>query len=331
MQRAIIAPLGASVLVATLFGGVSADTQRIDVPEAGVAISFPADWDVEVELEYDENVPGDPETGYWRVLYAYSGDEGWCELTRNLHPVGELDGLATVVADNLVEAYGGPTTSQTSAVELAAGDAWLVDVRGPESAGFVAAYLVDAPPDHLDQPSRFTLLCQSDVRVPGDWLDVADSLEWLDGSIDGGSEGEGLDDDDLTDADAHGLERVEFAEAGVALALPPDWSVELLLEEREDSLPDAFADVGPITRQALLLAEAPDDEWCELDAHPQNPMPLHDHASWELAQWSAVFPDVSIDLYSAEDQGRERYVVVVRGDDTDQSANLYFFESGGER
>ncbi len=247
-----LATLTAGVLVATMFGGASADSQRVEVPEAGVAISFPIGWDVEVELEYDENVPGDPLTGFWRVLYAYSADEGWCELTRNLHPVGELAGLAAIVADNLVESYGGPTTARTSAVELEAGSAWMVDVRGAESAGFVAAYLIDSPPGHLDEPSRFSLLCQSDLRVAGDWLDVADSLGWLDGTVMEEPREEEGDGDDLTDADARGLERFEFAEAGVSLALPPDWSVELLLEEREDSLPDAFADAGPITFWALL-------------------------------------------------------------------------------
>lgn len=47
MQRATLATLAAGVLVATMFGGVSADSQRVEVPGAGVAISFPAGWDVE--------------------------------------------------------------------------------------------------------------------------------------------------------------------------------------------------------------------------------------------------------------------------------------------
>ena len=60
-------------------------------------------------------------------------------------------------------------------------------------------------------------------------------------------------------------------------------------------------------------------------------MPLHDQASWNTAKLSAAFPDLSVELYSTGDQGEKRYIIVSRGADPNDGANIYFFESYGER
>ena len=213
-----------------------------------------------------------------------------------------------------------PGEARMESLTLPIGD--TVSVIETSADGTVLTYYLYDVGDH-----RQYLVCSTPQQPEDGWFSVAQSIE----SLSGASPEPEPDDGDLFEPDAFGLERREFAEAGVSVAMPPDWSVELLLEQKEDALPDAYADAGPISFVDLLRAESDDGEWCQLRAHPENPMPLYDQASWELAQWSAVFPNASVELYSTQDGSETRYIVVYSAPDSDEGVNFYFFETGGER
>ena len=299
--------------------------QRLQFADADIAVTLPVDWEVQSVMDFIDTInvagPDAPESDLWAVMHAFPDDESWCDVYMLSDIPLSLDdhgyGFATAA-----ELKDPPGEARMESLTLPIGG--TVRVMETSADGTVLTYYLYDVGDH-----RQYLVCSTPEQPEDAWLSVAESIESLSGASPG-TEPE-PDDGDLFDPDAFGLERREFAEAGVSVALPPDWSVELLLEQKEDSLPDAYADAGPISFVDLLIAESDVGEWCQLRVHPENPMPLHDHASWELAQWSAMFPDASFELYSTQDGSETRYIVVFSTPDSNEGANLYFFETGGER
>jgi hypothetical protein len=89
------------------------------------------------------------------------------------------------------------------------------------------------------------------------------------------------------------IQRVEVAEAGVALALPAAWTVDIEMREREDwGLSDRFEDAAPTAfleraqcqrwwpaaALVVLYTEAGDGDWCLLKVHENNPLTLDEAA-----------------------------------------------------
>jgi hypothetical protein len=87
MPRRIAASLIAGVLVIAFTPAVVAQdeeermgddpayTQRVEVPEAGIAVSYPPDWGVDARMEYGHTRPGDPYTGRWWVVRGSDGED----------------------------------------------------------------------------------------------------------------------------------------------------------------------------------------------------------------------------------------------------------------
>ncbi len=68
-----------AVVVAQDHATDGGETQRISVPEAGVALSVPADWSADIEMRqredwglYDEGLAEDP-VPFWELMYASDG------------------------------------------------------------------------------------------------------------------------------------------------------------------------------------------------------------------------------------------------------------------
>ncbi len=243
--------------------------ERVEVPDAGVAVSFPVGWEVDLGLEYKETVPGDPETGYWDVIQARDGNEGWCALTRHPHPAFEISEQAALMAQGLVESDYEDVTAEATSVELWTGVAGRVDSYVPGEVGFASTYLIDAPSDLFDEPSRFMLLCRAHERDAEDWLDVADSLEWLDGRV--------PDEADVIDDSPQWL---DVPAAGVELAIPAEWTFEPEVAELSAFLPPPYDDVGEVAILRALEASGPDGAWCNVYAYETMPMTLEQHADW---------------------------------------------------
>ena len=93
MRRVWLSCLAAAVLLATTAGGAltqdedlrmgddPAYFERVEVPEVGLAMAFPSEWLIEIEMDYAEIEEGDPETGYWTAIYAHDDGVTWCDLT----------------------------------------------------------------------------------------------------------------------------------------------------------------------------------------------------------------------------------------------------------
>ena len=192
MRRASLSSLVVSALVLSAVGVAAAQDEelrmgdwpayfeRVEVPEAGIAVSFPPDWEVDIEMEYDLIDPDDPGSGYWSVLFASDGAGSWCGLARYLRKVGPVAGFAEFMADEVSSGSGAQTSVEVTPLELTVGEAYRVDEHDPAVGEYDSTYLFDS------DAARYVLTCTAEEREPRDWLDIAEALEWLpaDGVID---------------------------------------------------------------------------------------------------------------------------------------------------
>lgn len=187
----------AALLTAGLFAGVSApglaqdgdtrgDTQRLEVPEAGVSVSFPASWGASVEMRekedwglYDEGFADAP-VAFWNVIYASDGGRPWCDLVwYPSHP------LTIEQHAQRYEALMTPSHSEVERpievepVSLPAGEATRFHIYNEPTDDHTTLFLLGV------DDSRYLLQCVSDERAEDDWMSMADSLELLETAGDG--------------------------------------------------------------------------------------------------------------------------------------------------
>jgi hypothetical protein len=162
---------------------VGTESQRLDVPEAGVAISLPAAWNAYVEMSEkedwglsDEGFAEEP-VPFWNVIYASDGGRPWCDLTwYPEHP------LTLEAHAERYEAMMTPSHSEVerpievASVELPAGQARRFDIFNEPSSSYTTVYLLGAG------EARYILECVDDEPAADGWLAVAESLELTDGT-----------------------------------------------------------------------------------------------------------------------------------------------------
>ncbi len=153
---------------------------RTEVPEAGVAVSFPADWSVDIEMRqredwglserYDDAAP----LTFWKVLYASADGRPWCDVAwYPQHPMT----LAVHAAE--YEALMTPTSAdversiEVTPVSLPAGSAFRFVIYNEPTDDYGTSYLLGS------DGGRYFLPCMSDQSADDDWLSVAASIEWL--------------------------------------------------------------------------------------------------------------------------------------------------------
>ena len=160
--------------------GSGGEVQRVEVPEAGVAVSFPGAWDAYVEMReredwglYDEGLVEAPVT-FWEVIYASADGRPWCDLV--WYPAFPLtmaehaqrfEALMTPTSTDLVRPI------ETDPVSLPAGEAHRFVIYNEPTSDYTTTYLLGLG------DSRYLLQCVGDVRPDDDWLAVASSLELL--------------------------------------------------------------------------------------------------------------------------------------------------------
>ena len=183
---------------------------RVEVPEAGVALSLPESWIVDVAVE--ELAQMDLEDGQFTTSYVLGthGPAGLhsCKLYVQEFPPSTLPrtGAMELLAANgwLVREGEDRTPSR---LDLPAGTAltvaWTSREQTAEPLNLIEYLIVDA--DRV-----YTLVCSTfPPLVPEyDWLSIAETLEFL------------------PDETKQAWQRVEFPAAGVAFGLPPDWDAE---------------------------------------------------------------------------------------------------------
>lgn len=131
-----------------------------------------------------------------------------------------------------------------------------------------------------------------------------------------------------------GSQRVEVAEAGVALALPAAWDVDIEMREREDwGLSDRFEDAAPLPFWNVLYASDGGRPWCDLAWYPLHPMTLEEHAiEYELLM-TPTLADVAraIEVESLVLPAGAAYRLVVYNEPTDDWTTTYLLADGVSR
>jgi len=138
--------------------------ERVEAPEAGIAMTFPGEWSVVVQMvrheaelpaELSESAPVD----FWIVMEAGAPDGSGCELVM----YGEW------IRRNYDADESTSSVSSTS-IGLPVGDAVRLDIATEDEA-FVTIHLFES------QGARYQLRCGASDRRDDDWLSIAETLE----------------------------------------------------------------------------------------------------------------------------------------------------------
>lgn len=185
MPRASVVLLLSSLLVLGLAqplvaqsdpAGESPGYQRIEVPEAGLAASFPAGWKVMTPMARRESEFGDrPEDGtpvyVWTTIFAMAGDGSWCDIDLFEDFPMSLAEHVTLLEGWLYGGYPFGRTGGSTPLQLPAGDAWRIDMSDESERRSWTMYMVESGSD------RYMLTCADELGSREDWLSIAESIE----------------------------------------------------------------------------------------------------------------------------------------------------------
>jgi hypothetical protein len=159
------------------------DLERVEAPEAGIAMSFPADWNVRVPMasrESEIRTGPDAEPVYVTTVFmANAGDGRWCDV--------DVYGAIPVPLDQHVYSYAGylqsvyevDRTITVTETELPVGDALRIDMADAVRDRVWAMYMFDRVGADGADPDRFLLTCVADPGTEPYWEAIAESVELL--------------------------------------------------------------------------------------------------------------------------------------------------------
>jgi hypothetical protein len=154
-----------------------AASQRVEVPEAGFAVTFPVDWEVSIDTS---DLPG--EGGTFAVV---SGREAASDVTCEVYlrgrctgsPFGDCAAALDEVAARMVAYFDGDESSsridESTAMDLPAGYTVRVDTEWIDEGVFGSSYTL------TDGKVADSLLCSGSERPDDDWLSIAETFEFL--------------------------------------------------------------------------------------------------------------------------------------------------------
>jgi len=151
-------------------------SQRVELPEIGLAASFPPDWRVRTPMSPRESwfdVSADDETPVfaWAGIFATGGDGRWCGIDRFEDFPWTVDEHAAFLERWHVSASLYGRSGGQEPIELPAGPAWRIEVRDELKERSSTLYLLEHADDHV------LLTCADDLGSEEDWLDIARSIE----------------------------------------------------------------------------------------------------------------------------------------------------------
>ena len=297
------------------------ELERVEIPEAGLAMLLPVDWDVEVRMEKDEfRLPPeytDPEAiESLEIVYAEDGTGDWCSLTTyESNPLSPEEHAQWEAATMEAGSQGDLTASDSIWV---IGDelGHMMELTHSSGFGAMQEFVWDLG------TNRYGLLCASSFAVNRSWQKIADSVAPTDPEASVEPASVELVGD---------VQRVEVPKAGIAVSFPADWEVEVKMQPREVALPAEYEDAPPATEWDVIYAPMPEASgWCSLVMFTDMPMSFE-----EWADGFMPFPD-------AEVQGRPVSVDTVElpigeairvhdeyVEDEFIFGTLYLFETGG--
>ena len=309
------------------------DAQRVEVPEAGIAVSFPADWDVEVEMERGEfslDDPDAPPVEYWTIVTATVGESTWCDITEYAYQPGPLsqnaDDLVLSSTDSDEDVVAAPAVP----VQLPVGEAYRVDAHDATSRRDTTTFLFDGG------TSRYFLTCMSDDLGAHDLLGIAQSVEQSDGEPivepEPIFEPEPPVEPIAEPQPIAGDQQVELPEAGVALTLPEGWTYEISMDSRDYQLSPEDDDGSAVTSTSFLTAfPARGIGACSVSMYEGMPMSVERHAEVTGERLSGLEPSMTpvvtaVDLPVGE-AGRVDYQLVA----LEHPGVAYVFDLDGMR
>jgi hypothetical protein len=170
--------LAALTLATTTVAATDDDAppQRVELPEIGLAASFPPDWRVRTPMSPRESwfdVSADDETPVfaWAGIFATGGDGRWCGIDRFEDFPWTIDEHAAFLERWHVSASLYGRSGGHEPIELPAGPAWRIEVRDELKERSSTLYLLEHADDHV------LLTCADALGSEEDWLDIARSIE----------------------------------------------------------------------------------------------------------------------------------------------------------
>lgn len=197
MRVSVLVPAMVSLLAWSFAGGVAAEDataetepagQLAEIPEAGLVMSFPSEWAVDIEMREREDFwlselyPEAAPVVFWDVVYASLSGSPWCDITWYPdHPMS-LAEYAEAYESLMTPDRTETRTIEVTPVEIAPGDAYRFDIYNQPSESYATVYLFQSG------SSQYLLQCVGDTRDERDWLQFADAIELTSGVAGDGPE-----------------------------------------------------------------------------------------------------------------------------------------------
>lgn len=123
------------------------------------------------------------------------------------------------------------------------------------------------------------------------------------------------------------LQPIEVPEAGIGLAFPATWAVDIQMRQREDYwLSELYPDAAPVIFWNVLYASEGGDPWCDLNWYPDHPMSLAEYAQ---TYETLITPDSgverTIEVRPVQLAVGDAYRFDIYNQPTDQYSTVYLF------
>jgi hypothetical protein len=150
--------------------------QRVELPEIGLAASFPAEWRVRTPMSpreswFDVSTEDETPIFAWTGIFATAGDGRWCGIDRFEDFPWTFDEHAAFLESWHVSASLYGRAGGYERVELPAGSAWRIEVHDEIKQRSSTIYLLQQADDHV------LLTCADHLGSEEDWLEIAASIE----------------------------------------------------------------------------------------------------------------------------------------------------------
>ena len=151
-------------------------SQRVELPEIGLAASFPAEWRVRTpkntrEARVDVSSVDETPVFAWTGIFATAGDGRWSGIDRFEDFPWTFDEHAAFLESWHVSASLYGRSGGYEPVELPAGQAWRIEVHDELKERSSTLYLLEHADDHV------LLTCADRLGSEEDWLQIAESIE----------------------------------------------------------------------------------------------------------------------------------------------------------
>ncbi|MEA2025696.1 MAG: hypothetical protein U9O18_03295 [Chloroflexota bacterium] len=168
--------VGGAAMAQSAPAGTDQDLVRVEVPEAGIALSFPGDLETEVLMEREESelppeLAGSEPAYVWTTVVGLDEDGYGCIVSMyEAHPLSLEEHIDWIARGFVDEPEFDGTVESVPAV-LPAGDATRIDIDATTTGFFGTGYLFEL------EGVRYQLKCVAETRTPDDWLAVAETIE----------------------------------------------------------------------------------------------------------------------------------------------------------